>query len=1291
MPTRRPAWAALLALVLLVSSAPAFAQGSASSSITGTVADPTGGVIPGATVVVATESGTSFTTVTNAEGAFSFASMTAGTYTVTVTLQGFKTAVVNNVRLLPNLPTDLKVTLEVGALQETVVVASSAELINTQTATVASTLNADQLNRMPTATRNALNAVTFLPGVNTATTNRNSNINGLPDSMINITLDGVSNNDNFLRSSDGFFASVTPRQDAVEAVTVTTAVAGANQGGSGAVTISFITRSGTNQFSGSAYEYFRHPDLLNSNYFFNERNGLPKNDVRLHQYGGRVGGPIRLPGLYDGSGKAFYFFHYEQLRFPNSFTRTRGVFVPQVLNGDFLYEVSGATRTVNVLDVARANGQLATVDPTVMRVLTNIQGATQSGGVLNPTSDVLFNSFVWQSPGRLFEHQPTLKVDYNLGANHRLSGSMQAIWAERDPDYLNSADARFPGAPNYRVFRSTRPLYSIAMRSTLSANVVNELRGGFTAVGGAGSRFGQPDDPSNGRESFADQDFFAIGLPFDNDITEWWTTNGPSWRAAPTINIDESLSWLKGNHNFNLGGSFIRSSAWENAQQIVPGIGLGFNTQNDPANSMFNTTNFPGASSGDLNDARAIYAMLTGRISSITGQAALDPATNRYVAFGPRRREGYINVISAFAQDSWRVTPTLTLNYGLRYDVQTPFVALNDTMSAVTMESICGMSGPGDGGIFSKCNFFSPGTDVGVVPEFIQYNSGTKGYDTDWNNIGPSVSVAWRPNVEAGWLRALLGDPETATLRAGYAENFERVGLSDFTGQFGSNPGSTLSLSRTAAIGNLVNPGEAWPILLSERDRLAPASFPETPTFPIAVRAGRADSLNAFAPDIKIASARSWTVGFQRSITQDMAVEIRYVGTRGVNQWSELNYNERDILANGFFDEFQLAVQNLQANNAAGGSRAGSFAFFGPGTGTNPLPIFLAYLNGRTTADNPASYTGSNWTSSGITQDMVFVRPEPFNSASDLDGSATFRANAITAGLPANFFVLNPAVNGANVIDSGAFSDYHALQIEMRRRLSRNLSANINYQFAVEGGSSFLGFRHGRVMDPSENVRHAIKSQWDWTIPVGRGERFGANLPGWLDGLVGGWSFNGVGRVQARSIDFGNVRLVGMTADELQDMWTFDIRVDPVTGLQNVFMLPDDVILNTRRAFSTSPTSPTGYGSLGVPEGKFIAPANSENCIELRDGDCAPRSLMLRAPWFVRFDIGFAKRIALQGRTNVEIRFDLLNALNNINFNPVANPGSGGSIFQTTSAYQDPSNTFDPGGRLGQLMVRFNW
>ena len=1307
----------LAVLMTVVAALPAFGQTS-TSSITGTVTDPGGGVIPGATVTVTGEAGFTTTVVTNSEGAFTFPALQPATYKVTVTLQGFKTAIVENVRVISGNPSNVNVKLEVGRLEENVTVKSSTELINTQTATVSATLNADQLNRMPTTSRNALNAVTFLPGVNTTGVNRNSTVNGLPESMLNITLDGVSNQDNFNKTTDGFFASVYPRQDAVEAVTVTSAAAGANLGGSGAVTIAFTTRSGTNRFSGSAYEYNRRP-WMNTNNWSNETvnntGGLPKNQTKLDQYGVRVGGPIKLPGLYDGSGKAFYFFHYEELRFPNNFTKTRSAWVPQILDGNFTYLVNGVPNTVNLLQIgANPVNPKQSVDPQVLSILNNIQNSMKTTGVVSNTASPLTVSYTYQSPATLIERQPTGRVDFNLSTKHRLSGSASSLWAARDPDYLNNAEARFPGAPNYRVFKSTRPLYSVTLRSTLSSSMVNELRGGLTAVGGAGSRFGQPSDPSQGPSSFEDQGGFFVVQP---TVTDWGTTAGPSWRAAPTYNIDDSLNLQKGTHAFTFGGGYLLSSAWENAQTVVPTANLGMVTNTctvggvsspcDPAFNLFTngaSGTLPNAANGDLTNARNIYGMLTGRLTSVVNQVALDPSTNLYVPNGPRRREGNIQVWSAYAQDSWRMSPTVTLQYGLRYDLQTPFHATNDTMSAVTFQSVCGQSGFGaNTSAFDKCDFFGH-KNTGAVPEYVQLTSGTKGYETDWNNVAPSISLAWRPNVQSGFLRTLLGDPEQATLRGGYSQSYERQGLAVFTGLYGGNPGATLTLNRNANNGNLVNAGETWPLTYQDKSRLYDATYPASVTYPIAVQANRQNNLSAFAPDVKIASARSWTVGFQRAITRDMAVDVRYVGTRGVDQWSTLNYNTRDVEANGFMSEFKNAVANLQANNAAGGSRVGSFAYFGPGTGTNPLPVYLAYINGKSGAgaacDSVATcgtvYSGTTWTSTALTGDMIVVNPNPFNSAADLDGDAARRAQALANGIPANYFVVNPAVNTNNVTDSGAFSDYHALQIDLRRRLSQGLSANVNYQYALEGGSAFDGFLHGRTMvqNGDDRVRHAIKTQWDWTIPVGRGQRYLTDSNAWVDAVLGGWSFKGVGRFQALVEDFGNVRLVGMTHDELQSLYKYTIKTDPTSqvGQQRAYMLPDDIILNTRRAFSTSSSTVNGYSTtLGAPEGRYIAPANYPGCIQVVAGDCAPRTLILRAPWFARLDVGFSKRFALKGSSSIEVAMEVLNVMDNINFTPVAAPGTGETIFSTRGIYQDANNTYDPGGRLGQLMFRINW
>ena len=1293
----------IAALFALLAPSGAFAQSTA--SIAGVVKDTDGSVLPGVTVIVKNDtSGVSQEVTTDGEGRYQANAIGAGSYTVSAALAGFKTATAKNVRVAPGQPVTIPLTLEIGQLEETVIVTSSSELVNTENGTVAATLNSDQLLRMPTPTRNALNAVAFLPGVNTTGTNRDSTINGLPESFLSITLDGVSNNDNFLRNTDGFFASVTPRQDAVEAVSVTLSAAGAQTGGgAGAVTMAFTTRSGGNRFTGSAYDYYRNPSF-NSNYIFNEINGLPKNEVKLNQFGARAGGPIVIPGLYDGHNKAFFFIHYEQIRFPNSFTRTRTVYNPRVLDGWFRYQFGSEVREVNVLSLAAANGQISAKDPLMMSTFNMIDAATKTTGTRAAQNDPLFDNYVWQSPSELFEHQPTVRLDYNVNEDHRLQGSWSTITAKRTPDYLNNTDPRFPGAPNQRDFKSTRPLMAMSMRSVLSKNIVNEVRGGLTAYAN-GSNFGYPSSVSsrNDPSTFSDQGGYAIVSP---STTDWFTSNGPSWRKAPTYSIEDNLTWNKGAHTITTGGNFGISNASSSGQTMVDTINIGFNQDNDPAAGLFTTANFPGASGDQLTAARATYAALTGRVSSIASTAVLQ-ADGKYKLLGESTLEGGYKLFGSYLQDTWRVKPNLTLTGGLRYDVTTPFVPSSSVMSAVTMESICGRSGLGNGDIYSRCNFMNPGSLNGALPQFIQLQSGTEGYKTDWNNLAPSGSIAWRPNVQSGFMRKILGDPDQATLRAGYSEAYDRQGLTRFTGLYGNNRGASVSLTRNANVGTptLVPPGESWPVLLSQTNRLYPSSFNENPTYPIAVGANRADRVDAFAPDIQIARVRTWTVGFARSLSRNMAAEIRYIGNRGIDEWEAINYNTiraENLVANGFMNEFKLAMGNLAANNASGdAARVGSFAYFGSGSGTSPLPIYLAYFNGSRDAGNTAAYgnrqSTTTWANTTIAGRHAGPNPNPTGAAGDLDGNLARRNQAQALGYPANFFVLNPDVSSSNVTDSGGFSKYNALQLELRRRLSNGFSANVNYQYAFEGGSQFDGFSFGRAWSDipvtgNPTIRHAIKFQADWELPIGRGRRFGANMGGVTNAIAGGWSVTAVGRYQTTVMDLGNVNLVGMSVSDLQDVYKFYRRPNATTGVDEIWMLPEDIILNTRRAFSISNTTVNGYSaSLGAPEGKYIAPANSANCVQVRAGECAPRSVLLLSPWFQKLDFGVAKRIDIAGTKNFEVRFDILNLFNNANFNPVANPGTGATIFRTTGAYQDPSNTYDPGGRIGQLMLRFNW
>jgi hypothetical protein len=318
----------LAALLLALVPSLALAQGGATSSITGIVEDVQGGVIPGALATATLDAtGVKYTATSARDGGFTIPAVPVGTYTVTITLAGFKTAVLKGVTVSAAAPANVRAKLEVGGLSESVTVEAASAMIQTQTSVAATTITTAQIMNLPVGSRNTLDFVQFLPGVQTTGGVRDSTVAGLPQSTIAITVDGVSVQDNFNKTTDGFFARMSPRLDAVEEVTLTTAAQGSDASGQGATQIKFTTRSGTNQFQTSLYHFYQ-SDTLNSNSYSNRVRGLPKGPEKLYQGGGRIGGPIVLPGLYDGRGKAFFFTNYEHLYEPDTTTTTRFLMLP---------------------------------------------------------------------------------------------------------------------------------------------------------------------------------------------------------------------------------------------------------------------------------------------------------------------------------------------------------------------------------------------------------------------------------------------------------------------------------------------------------------------------------------------------------------------------------------------------------------------------------------------------------------------------------------------------------------------------------------------------------------------------------------------------------------------------------------------------------------------------------------------------------------------------------------------------------------------------------------------------
>lgn len=1286
-------------LALCAIAANAFAQGGVTQTLAGTVVDASGAVIPGADVTAKhNATGVVTTAVSNTDGIFSMPSMQSGSYTVTVTLQGFKTVVINDVVITSAAGADVKATMEVGGVTEQVTVASTSEIVQTQSSTVAQTINTNQITKLPLTSRSAMDFVNFLPGVNTANGNRQASINGLPRGTINITLDGVNIQDNTLRTTDGFFAIVSPRIDAVEEVTVSTAAQGAADAGQGAAQVKFVTRSGTNAFTGSGYYYMRR-DEFNANTWFNNRNGVPKAALKQDQEGVRAGGPIVFPG-FDGHNKAFFFFNYEQVNQPSETTRNnRIVLNPAAQAGNYSYTTGGQTVSVNVLQLAASRGVNGAADPTVGKLLQDIRNAV-NGGSLSDV-DPNLQRFAFNVPVQSKRYYPTFRLDYNLTNKHRASFSYNYQKFTDYPDTLNSREYSFPGFPVAAGQSSVRLGWAGSVRSTLTSNLINEARVGYS---GAPVSFfselnlGMYDGP------LANQNGYQLNFPsVGTQLTNPGASASPQSRNANALLFEDSVNWLKGPHSLTLGGTFTQYDIWAKNSSLLPTVNLGSSSgllPGDPALGLFNAANFPGASATQLTAAQNLYALLTGDVTSIGADARLDEGTGKYVYEGVGTQRGRQREWGVYGQDAWRIKQNMTLNLGLRYDVQQPFYPLNSLYSQANIQQVCGVSGNATD---QSCNLFQPGNMPGIQPQYTQYKSGSKAHNTDWNNVSPSAGFAWTPNARPSWAAPLMGREGDFVIRAGYNRAYSRPGLNDYIGRLGANPGITIDASRSTSLGNF----GTVPLFFSNTGALSAPPIPDSPTYPLSPVI--TNSINTFAPNLEVPSTDSFTGGVQRGLGKDMAVEVRYVHTQSRDNWQTLNYNEFDIVENGFLKEFRQAQANLQANLAATG-RA-SFAYTGA-PGTAPLPILLAYFNAQAAANagNPALYTGSTWSNSTFLGFLAAMNPNPFgfastNASTGLQGNATFRNNALAAGLPANFFIVNPQNNGgANVVSNVTKTYYNALQLELRRRYAQGLQFSASYTYGHEYDSSFYTFRRGLAFNrPSGNtgdIPHSFKSTVTYDLPFGHGRHWGAKLDPALDRVIGGWQIGVYSRLQSGTpVDFGNVRLVGMSRSDVQKM--FKLRFDNAN--KQVYMLPDDVIQNTILAFNVSATSPTGYAGAS-PTGRYFAPANGPDCIELEPtvtgagnnqvsgqgyGDCGVRSLVLNGPMFQQHDLRLSKHTAVVGHTDLEFAVEMLNALNHPNFLAVAgtqaaNPATLPSYQLTALQGQDTSRTI-------QFEFRFNW
>jgi hypothetical protein len=1140
------------------------------SLMDGTVTDPQGSAIVGAEVVVINvDNAATYKTTTDERGHWSLPSMPAGPYRVTVTVKGFRTVMIDNVKIDAGVPSTVNAKLEIGQVTETISIAAGAEMVQTSSATVSSTIQQNQVLDLPFTSRGGMDLLVTQAGVQTGTTARNSFVNGLPWASMSVTIDGINTQDNYYKNGDGFFTVIPARQDALEEITLTTSAAGVDANAQGAAQVKFITKGGTNEYHGGAFWQHRNT-ALDANSYFNNINGLPRNKVILNQGGVHVGGPI-------WKNKLFFFTNYEIYRYPAQTSTTRVVMTTDPngpMAGNFTYPVGGSLVTRNVLQLAQGAGFPSTVDPVIGQTLGQISALAKNASLQSRTvSNADYNrmNLNFQPKGLTQYWTDTTRLDYNITQKH----AFQLVWTYyknvSSPDITNSVVPIFPGTGAVLGYDSlipsqygTRYAVSMALRSSLTPTLTNELRFGLNR---SVTIFrGEVASPT----LFSQWKGYCPTLGFS--LTSVSSVCGSSRRTSPVRELHDTMSTQKGRHMLIFGADISQINLWYQTvgTSVIPTISFSGMQTGDPANTgtsnLFTTTNFPGATSSQLSDAGALYSLLTGRVYSISRSLAFDGTAYKNVPPTERDRQYEWGL---FLQDAWRIHPSLTINLGLRFEQQRPFQNLDGVYSSVSYASLWGISGIG--------NMFQPGAKGGVNPTFDKYTGSYYSIPKMWN---PSVGLAWQVSGMGGPLGYLFGhDKGKTVIRAGYGISTVRNGSYTFQSLFGSNQGLNYSTSvdPTSYPADFGAPGS---VLFRNSSLPVRANVPSSPQYPI--NPLPTNSLNGYDPNLKMAYVQSWNISLQRILNKNTMLEIRYNGNHGLKEWRQVNLNEVNTVENGFLKEFYVAQNNLWINRGCRTSWNDCASPSSTNFGNAGLPGQGAI---------PMIGTGLNYTSDTTVSN--YLRQNRPGSVAGLIYNVTAAMNRLTAaGYPSNLFIVNPAVpsGGSYLLANMGSSNYNGMVVELNRRMSAGFQTQVSYTWShslVNGSQSDLGdfnqpttFRNlGLDRVPfGYDIRHAIKLNGLYDLPFGKNQRFLAHTNPVLSKIIEGWEISGIGRMQS-GIPFRltsgrtginnnetGVVLYNMTTSQLQDMMQIR-KTTGSNGIGVVNWLPDSLVNNSNAAF----------------------------------------------------------------------------------------------------------------------------
>ncbi len=1084
------------------------------SRVTGVVTDKTGAVVPGATVTLTNE-GTSvaFTTQSSDSGTYVFEAIQIGSYTVTVEMSGFKKYVAKNNILTIGVPLTVNVAMEVGGAAEQVEVVGQFEKVQTSASgNLGAVVDNKTLVDLPlgleagTGGRNPLLFLRLQPGVTVgANTGGATHVNGARDRAQNQTLDGIDINETSAGGSD--FSPIRTNPDSLQEFRAITSNASAEYGRGSGAQVALATKSGTNSFHGNLF-YFNRSSALSANEWENNFNKIAKPFLLQNQYGGSLGGPI----LKD---RTFFFFNFQGQRQKQQRTVTRTVYTAAAKQGLFRYRVGGqngaAGSTTAVVDASGtplfpacsatvttnciATYNIATSDPRRLGLDAALQqwyGLQPAPNSFSAGGDGLNTAaYIFNVPISNPQEDYTFKIDHKF--NDLNTVFFRYSWGRQDTpnDIGNSGEPRFPGQPG-TVDTLRKPTnWAANYRRVLNSSMVNEL------VVGANLFTFSFFNPIVNKQPLS----YVTNLTTD-PISYFGEGNA---RVLSTYQLVDNFSWTKQAHLIKAGVN-IRYQIHEDRRGSIAGQNafpaVNFSRTVSVVNTACAAGTFgaggttgvvgsqerfclPGTATTsplfiNSNDQARLQSMvndLLGRVGTVSQGFVASPDGVSYLPGGNLfLNDARYPENDWYIQDTWKVRRNLTIDFGVRWEGRlTPF---------------------------ARNRLFTPNQPVtaGAAPSNTLRWIDNDLYDSDLNNWSPSFGFAWDP----------FGNGKTS-IRANYRLAYDRINTFVISSQiYNSIPGITFGVA-DSTFGPSGGPGGVGGRL---RDGV-PTLTPPAGVSPLALAQpsplGAAGSaITVLDPDFRTPKTNMWSLNLQREFGKGILVDVAYIGRRATGLFGAYNVNQIDIFNSNFNGENFLTAFN---SVKAGGASPLMDKLYGPDTRKN------------------AGETGSAFVRRQFANDVALnsVAIVARDAARRVQGGRTLQD---LAGLSPYFFRRFPQFENVNVIDSNDFSTYHALQLMVQRKFTKNLTFQGSYTFSksldtrsydpaftvVSGGTNQsasstpfnISNRRLNYARSDFDQTHFFVGYGIWDLPFGQGQRFLTAPPPVIKQFVEGWNLNAV-------------------------------------------------------------------------------------------------------------------------------------------------------------------------------------